>query len=141
MLSAFASAIWARRYATESFEGENVRRGRGDADRARTSLIRRAYEVLGASVKMVTTTPGGGPIPWAEDAVSSIVASVAKGELTVTDFSECASDGEDITQNSSHSHVKFSSNTPTQQLPLLGRPLVARAALGSLEIKFAEPAP
>ena len=39
---------------------------------------------------------GGGPIPSPEAAVSSYVASVAKGELTVTDFTDCAFDSEDI---------------------------------------------
>ena len=43
-----------------------------------------------------TVTSGGGPIPSAEDAVSPYASSVAKGELTVTDFTDCASDGEDI---------------------------------------------
>ena len=56
--------------------------------------------MLGASGTNVTTTPGGGPVPYTEDVVSSYVASVAKGELTVTDFTDCVSDGEDIIQYS-----------------------------------------
>ena len=43
-----------------------------------------------------SVTSGGGPIPSAEDVVSSHAASVAKGELIVTDFTDCASNGEDI---------------------------------------------
>ena len=87
-LSAFASAIWARRCATDNFDGEIVHRGRSDTERARTSPIHRSYEVLGASGTNVTSTPGGGPIPWTKAAVSSYIASVAKGELTVTDFTD-----------------------------------------------------
>ena len=52
--------------------------------------------MLGASGTNVTTTPGGGPVPWTEDAVSSYVVSVTKDELIVTDFTDCVSDGEDI---------------------------------------------
>ena len=106
-LSAFVSAIWARRYATESLDGEIVCRGRNDAERARTFPILCTYEVLGASLRTVTTTPGRGPIPWTEDAVSSYVASVTKGELAETD---CVSDSEDISRKFSASS---SLSTPT----------------------------
>ena len=102
-LSAFASAIWAHRCATESLDGEIAHRGHSDAERARTLPILCTYEVLGASLRTVTTTPGGGPIPWTEDAVSSYVASVTKGELTEADFTDCVSDGEDISQKFSAS--------------------------------------
>ena len=43
-----------------------------------------------------TETPGEGPIFRAEDAVSSYSATAATGELTVTDFTEWVSDGEDM---------------------------------------------
>ena len=52
--------------------------------------------MLGAPGTNVTTTSGGGPVPCAEDAVSSYAASAANGELTVTDFTDYVSDGEDI---------------------------------------------
>ena len=80
--------IWARRYATDNPDGEIIRRGRSEVERARTSLIRLWYATLGVASITCTVTSGGGPILCVEEALSSCAASAAKGELTVTDFTD-----------------------------------------------------
>ena len=87
--------------------------------------------MLGASGTNVTTTPGGGPVPWTEDAVSSYVASVTKGELTVTDLTDCVSDGEDITQNFFTS--SFLQKLPLKQSPPFWSPFLLAQLLVFLE--------
>ena len=92
------------------------------------------YAALGEVETNYTVTPGGGPNLHAEDAVPSYVASVAKGELTITDFSDLVSDGEDIVQNF---HVKCL-QLPLKQLPLSWSPFSPQL----LEVlKITEPAP
>ena len=56
--------------------------------------------MLGVLVSHWTVTPSGAPSARMDDAVSSSVASVALGELTVTDFTD--PDGEDISHSSFH---------------------------------------
>ena len=53
-----------------------------------------------------TVTIGGGPVPRVEDAVSSISASAANGELTVADCLGEVSLGDDILLQYAHS-TKF----------------------------------
>ena len=97
-----------------------VRRSRGDAEREWASFIRCSNAEFGVLVNHCTVTPGGAPPARTDDAVSSNVASVALGKLTVTDFTDCVSDGEDISQISLH--VKFLKNSHSNNFPCLGRP-------------------
>ena len=96
-----------------------VLRGRGEAERARTVLARLENTVFGAAGKIClgalggdpiltscTVTIGGGPVPCVEDAVSSISALVAKGELTVASRVGDVSLGDDIFTSIAHS-TKF----------------------------------
>ena len=120
-MSAFNSAVRARCCATDSSVGVIVLRGRGEAERARTSLSRlekvefgavtitRSGELGGAFARTDwTVTMGGGPVLHVEVALSCIVPSAAKGELTDTD---CSDDfalweyslGEDISTAESYS--------------------------------------
>ena len=98
----------------DSRDGEPVCRNRGDAERGRTSLIHCSNATFGRSGKNCTVTPGGAPSTSMDDAVSPSVASVALGELTVTDFTD--PDGEDMFHSpflvkfSNHSH---SNNSPS----------------------------
>ena len=80
-----------------------VRRGRGEAERARTVLARLAKVVFGAtglgelgSDPTCTNCTVGRLVPCVEDAVSSYSALAAKGELTVTERAGDVSLGDDI---------------------------------------------
>ena len=55
--------------------------------------------MFGAVGTNVTATPGGAPVPYAEDAVSSYAAPVANCELALKGSCEWVSEGEDIVQN------------------------------------------
>ena len=79
-----------------------VLRGRGEAERVRTVRSRVSKVVLGAFEMNCTVTSGDGPILRVEDALSSMVASAATGELTVTDCSGEVSEGDDIC--TAHTH-------------------------------------
>ena len=88
-----------------------VLRGRGEAERARAVRVRLENTVFGAAGTICcgapggdpirtscTVTNGGGPIPCVEDAVSSISALAAKGELTVAERVGDVSLGDDMFQ-------------------------------------------
>ena len=82
-----------------------VRRGRGEAERARAVLARLAKVVFGAtglgelgSDPTCTYCTVGRPVPCVEDAVSSYSVLAAKGELTVTERVGDVSLGDDISK-------------------------------------------
>ena len=120
-VSAFISAVRARCCATDSPVGVMVLRSCGDAERARTSLSRLEYVEFGVAGTTCTgelggafaytdctVTPGGGPVPRVEDALSSMVPPAATGELTNTDCSDRRSLGEDMF--AAEIHHKFTPN-------------------------------
>ena len=76
--------------------GDMVLRGRGDAERARTFLRRVRNATFGGIEMCCTVTPGGGPNLRTKEALSSMVPSAAKGELTDADCSGEFTEGEDI---------------------------------------------
>ena len=74
-------------------DGETALRGRGDTERVRVSLIRRAKVEFGRSGRSssgitCTVTPGGGPIACTEDAVSwmSALGDCLAGEVTESEL-------------------------------------------------------
>ena len=70
-------------------------------------------EAFGVLVSHWTVTPGGAPSARMDDVVSSSVASVALGELTVTDFTD--PDGEDM--SCSYFHVKLLNHSHSNNSP------------------------
>ena len=119
-----------------------VRRGRGDTERERASFIRYSNTVFGVLVSHWTVTPGSAPPARTDDAVSSIVASVALGELIVTDFTD--PDGEDMSHNSFL--VKFSNHSHSNNCLRLGHPswlaqllVVLKESLNLHPVSFVSP--
>ena len=92
--------VRARCCTTDKPIGEIALHGRGEVERARTSLNRHWYATLGTAEMTCTVTSGGGPILRIEEALSSYSSSAAAGKLTVTDFS----DGEDMVFTAKFDH-------------------------------------
>ena len=76
-------------------DGETALRGRGETERGRASLIRRANVVFGCSGINCTVTPGSGPIASTDNAVSCTSSLGGGGGGEVAE-SELFADGIDI---------------------------------------------